>query len=96
MLGFRVGPDCFKIVWPVLPSKSGKDRAARVQAATLLYHDVKARCISASVLGVRTAFFNFVLLPNGRTAGDLATPELADSLPEFLSPPRRLLNSGTE
>jgi hypothetical protein len=46
MLEFDLGGERYKVVWPVLPTKTGKDRAARVQAATALYHDVKARCVT--------------------------------------------------
>ena len=47
MLAFKIAGEQFKITWPVLPSKSGAKRAAKIQAATMLYHDVKARCVSA-------------------------------------------------
>ena len=45
MIGFYLSEDHYKIVWPVLPVRwnAEKDRvAARRQAATTLYHDVKA------------------------------------------------------
>jgi hypothetical protein len=71
-LDFQIGPDQFKIVWPALPSKTGKDKAAKVQAATLLYHDVKHKVVMAKVKGVRTAFLEYYLLPNGQTASDVA------------------------
>jgi len=74
---FQIGGDQFKIVWPVLPIKNEKDQlAARRQAATLLYHDVKAKCLSATIKGARKAFFEYLSLPDGRSAGDLATEEL--------------------
>jgi hypothetical protein len=85
MLGFKFNGEQFKVVWPVLPSKGGDDRAARIQAATMLYHDVKARAVSAKVLGVRTAFFSYLMLPDGRTAAQAATPELLDALPKLLT-----------
>jgi len=85
MLRFRVGADSFRIVWPVLPSRTGRERAARVQAATFLYHDVKARCMRAAVFGARAAFFEHLVLPDGRTAGDLAAPELARAVPAMLT-----------
>src|SRR4030042_4898935 len=53
MLEFVIGDDPYKLVWRILPSKTGNDRAAKIQAATMLYHDVKARGMSALVLGVR-------------------------------------------
>ena len=36
MLAFRIGDDDFKVVFPVLPSRTGKELGARRQAATLL------------------------------------------------------------
>lgn len=85
MLSFEIGADRFRIVWPVLPTKKPRDEyAARVQAATMLYHHVKALCLSAVVLGPRTAFFAYMVLPDGRLAAEVATPELADVLPPLL------------
>lgn len=83
MLAFQLGGDSFKICWPVLPSEDR--RAARRQAATMLYHDTKARCVSAKVLGGRNAFFSFLMLPDGRTAGELVEPEAVLALPDMLS-----------
>ena len=57
VLAFELDFDRFKIVWPVLQSESKNERAAKVQAATMLYHDIKAKCISSAVLGKRVAFF---------------------------------------
>lgn len=93
-LAFEVGPERFKILWPVLPTKSGKpadELAARRQAATLLYHDVKARCISSRVLGARVAFFSYWCLPDGRAAAEVAAPELLEAIPGTF----RLLSEGT-
>jgi len=93
MLAFRIGNDKFKVIWPVLPSKSGNERAARIQAATMLYHDIKAKCISSAVLGTRAAFFSFLLLPDGRTTAEVSTPELMQAIPElFVAVPQ--LNTG--
>lgn len=69
MLGFTLGGDQFKIEWPVLPSRTGKDKAAKVQAATLLYHDVKHKVVMAKVRGIRAAFLEYLMLPDGSTAG---------------------------
>ena len=85
LLAFNVGGDSYKITWPVLPSKSGDDRAARVQAATMLYHDTKAKCISAAVLGVRAAFFVYLMLPDGRAVVEASLPELMHEVPALLS-----------
>lgn len=92
MLAFKLNGDGFKVVWPVLPSKRGEEKAARVQAATLLYHDVKAKAITASVLGSRVAFFAHLALPDGRTASEVATPELTNAIPLLLQGPERGTN----
>ena len=85
MIGFEINNDRFKLVWPVLPTKTkGNDRPARIQAATMLYHDVKARCISATVMGSRKAFFSYLLLPDGKTAAETALSELSKGIPKLL------------
>ena len=94
MLAFKIDDEQFKVVWPVLPSKSGNERAARIQAATMLYHDVKARCVSAKVLGPRAAFFNYLVLPDGRTTVEAASPELVDMLPALFDRSAKLLAAG--
>jgi hypothetical protein len=85
MLAFMLDGERYKVQWPVLPTKSGNERTARIQAATMLYHDVKARCVSAKVLGARTAFLGYLMLPDDRTAAEVATPALASSLPPLLT-----------
>ncbi len=85
MLTFDIGGDSYRIIWPVLPVKNHRDeRAARVQAATFIYHDIKAKCLSATILGARTAFFSYLLLPDGRQAAAVTTPELATLFPPLL------------
>ncbi|MBA7598381.1 hypothetical protein ES703_05396 [subsurface metagenome] len=81
MLAFKIGGDSFKVVWPVLPTRTGKSLAAKRQAATLLYHDIKAKAMTASVLGAKVAFFSYLMLVDGRTASELATPELPGAFP---------------
>jgi hypothetical protein len=85
MLEFSFGAERFRIVWPVLKSRSNNVRAARVQAATMLYHDIKAKCVSAKVHGPKAAFFQFLMLPDGRTAAQLAAPELSERYPKMLT-----------
>ena len=85
MIEFGFGEERFRVVWPVLPSKSGNERAAKIRAATMLYHDIKAKCVSAKVHGVRAAFFQFLLLPDGRTAAQIAVPELTALYPKLLT-----------
>ena len=84
MLLFEIEGERFKVVWPVLQSKGKNEKAAMRQAATMLYHDVKAKCLSALVWGPRAAFFQYLLLPNGVTAAELSTPELLEFVPEVL------------
>ena len=81
MIGFVIGADRFRIVWPVLPSRGKDQRAAQIQAATLLYHDVKARCLSAKVIGYRASFFSYIELPDGRTAMQASVSELSAGIP---------------
>jgi len=78
MMAFKIGADNFKVHWPVLPSRTGKAGAAKRQAATLLYHDIKAKAMAASVLGVRAAFFPYMMLPNGRVAAELTNAEVQE------------------
>lgn len=86
MLTFEIEGDRFRVVFPVLPCKlKNHERAARIQAATLLYHDVKAKCLTAMIFGGRAAFFQYLLLPSGRTAGETSTPELMREIPLLLS-----------
>ena len=81
MLGFTIDGEKFKVVFPVLESKSGKVGAAKRQAATMLYHDIKAKCMVANLLGTRAAFFSYLMLPDGRTMSEVATPELSEVFP---------------
>lgn len=84
MLAFKLKNHNYKVVWPVLPSSTGKDKAAKIQAATMLYHDVKAKAMTASVLGSEVAFFSYELLPDGRTASEIPRPELSQAFPMLL------------
>jgi hypothetical protein len=86
LLSFQIGDEKYQVTWPVLPCKSGNERATRVQAATALYHDVKARVVSAKFLGIRGAFFNYLMLPNGRTAGETAAQDFLELVPRLMLP----------
>lgn len=85
LLEFAFDDDRYRAVWPVLTSRTHNERAARIQAATMLYHDVKAKCVSAKVHGARAAFFQYLMLPDGRTAAQLAAPELTQQYPRLLT-----------
>lgn len=87
MVVFRIGEDQFKIMWPVLqPSKSGRaeQKAAKVQAITALYHDIKNSCVKAKFVGSRHAFFDYYVLPDGRTTTEASLPELSAGIPSLL------------
>jgi hypothetical protein len=85
-LAFELHRDRFQVKWPILRPRKQQDMpAAKRQAATMLYHDVKAACVKAKVFGARVAFLAHLQLANGRTAGELTNPELVASLPKMLT-----------
>lgn len=86
MLTFEMKGDEYKIMWPVLKSKSGDTGAAKRQAATMLYHDVKARVMTSKIMGERFAFHQFYVLPDGRTASQLTGTDISASIPSRLLP----------
>jgi hypothetical protein len=75
---FRAAGELFRVVWPVLRVRKPEDeKAARVQAATLMYHDCKAKAVAAKALGFRTAFIGQLVLPNNCTVQESAQPMIA-------------------
>ena len=84
LLAFELQGEQFKMLWPVLKSKTGNERAAKIQAATALYHEVKAACVKAKFLGARAAFFAYLLTPGGQTISELGSQELGRALPMLL------------
>lgn len=84
MLAFKLEDENFTIKWPVLRSKRGKQQAAQRQAATALYHEVKAACVKVKFLGARSAFLAYLMLPDGRTASEAGSPELLEMLPGLI------------
>lgn len=84
MLAFRLDGEDFTIKWPVLQSKTGNHRAARVQSATALYHEVKTSCVKLKFKGARSAFLAYLMLPDGRTAEEASSPELLEMLPALI------------
>lgn len=93
-LRFRFKEDLFSLTWPVLPTRLGRpdeQQAARRQAATMLFHDVKAKLLAAEVLGMRRAFFSHLLLGDGRTVVDhaqdvAALPQILEATPRLTAP----------
>jgi hypothetical protein len=87
MLAFQIGEEHFRLLWPVLPTRKGDPKsakAAKVQAATALYHDVKAKVVTAKFMGVRTAFFAYLMLPNGQTASQAAGTDILGYVPPMM------------
>lgn len=82
MLEFKIKEQVYNIVWQVLPSATGNEKAAKIQAATMLYHDVKAKAMAASVLGQEVAFFSYALLPDGRQMSHGRLPGIVGVVPE--------------
>lgn len=91
MIEFVLEGDNYRVTYPVLAVRNNKDLlAARRQACTALYHDVKSRCVALKFIGAKPAFMSYLLLPDGRTAGQLSAPELMAQIPDvFLLPPPR-------
>lgn len=87
VLAFEIAEDQFKVIWPILQSRTRNDLAAQRQAATMLYHDVKAKCMAARVFGARKAFFPYLVLTDGRVASDVAVPELELEINQYLRLP---------
>jgi len=84
MLAFKIGSDEFRIVWPVLPTQTQKgERAARIQAATFLFHDTKAKVLKSFIFGARAAFFEYLMLPDGTTAAEATSEALMKAMPEL-------------
>lgn len=83
MLEFEVADAAYRCVWPVLKSKAGNEKAARIQAAVALKHDIKAKCVSAQWLGVEQAFARERLLPSGQTVGDVIGENMLASIPQL-------------
>ena len=85
MLAFQIADDQFKIVWPVLQSRTDNKQAARRQAATMIYHDIKAKCMVAEIFGMKKAFVSYLVLSDGSTVTEAATDALPLLLPKLLS-----------
>ena len=82
---FNFDNEHFRSVWPVLNYKyRGDDKAAERQAATMLFYDIKNRCMKMAIFGARASFFDMLRLPDGRTAGQLANENLVEYSAQFL------------
>jgi hypothetical protein len=84
-IAFELHGDKYQIKWPVLRPKCPKDfPAAKRQAATALYYDVKAACVKLKFVGARVAFLTALQLSNGQTAAEVTNAELLAWLPKML------------
>jgi hypothetical protein len=95
-VAFRLQGQDYQIKWPILRPKQGDLQAARRQAATAMYYDVKAMCVKSKFLGARPAFMPFLQLPDGRTAAEASNEDLAAILPKLIgaTPCRPALMAG--
>lgn len=82
---FTIDGEPFAVKWPVLRARGGNQAAARIQAATALYHDVKACVVRAKFLGARAAFAAWLELPSGRTVAESTSEQLCEALPKLLT-----------
>lgn len=81
LMQFDHGTERYRVIWPVLRvQRPDEMRAAQIQAATMLYHDCKAKALVAQVLGIRTAFIGQLLVNESQTVSQIATPLLAESV----------------
>lgn len=87
LIVFSIGDDTYRVGWPVLTTRDGDsdDRRARIQAATFMYHDVKAKVMTAKVLGPRCAFIGNLLVTKNSTIGELTHGQLQKSLPQLVA-----------
>lgn len=86
MIKFVIGDDTYEVRFPTLPVKNdtpSNRTAAKVQALTAVYHDVKSKCVLAKFMGIRFAFHSYLRLADGRTAGELASGDIAEKMPRL-------------
>lgn len=91
MIRFRFGQDEFRMFWQVVQSKTKNQKKAKIQAATMMYHAIKARAVEVRVRGARAAFYGDLLLTDGRTVVEASEEAFLDRLPALLPVPRPLL-----
>lgn len=60
----------YKLMWPVLPTKKDERSAAMRQAATMIYHDTKARINRLKIFPPEVVFSDWLVLPNGQTIAE--------------------------
>lgn len=80
LLEFELDGDTYRVTWPVLESRyENPDRsfplAAKRQAVTFMKHDIKAKVMSAKVLGARAAFSPYLITERGATVMEAVQAE---------------------
>ena len=94
IVGFSFGGRVYKIIQPVLPSRTGNVYAAQVQAATILHHYIKALLLRAKTVGIPSAFVQHQIISGGQTMAEIGDAnassyrEIAASAAIALQPPR--------
>lgn len=81
LIEFFLEGDDYRVAWPVLESKKGAGTeriAAMRQAATFIKHDVKAKLLSASVIGVKAAFSPYLITEQGVTVMEHLSQGISD------------------
>ncbi len=85
MIIFTLDGDEYRVLYPVLQSKyTGGEPAARRQAATMLYHDIKAKCMLVKIFGARFAFCQYLVL-DGQPIGQQIAAGCFKGLPRLLT-----------
>jgi hypothetical protein len=51
----------------------------------MLYHDIKNSCVKVKVFGARSAFFHYLMLPDGRNVSQAGNVELSELFPKMLT-----------
>lgn len=83
LFSFVLENEQYKMIWPVLQSQYlEQEKAAKVQASTALYYEVKNTCVKAKFLGTRVAFIGYLMIDDGRTISQLNNEEFQEKLPE--------------
>lgn len=87
IIQFSYGQTQYRMHWNVLPTR-GSAIAARRQAVTALYHDIKAALVRAEWFGFDKAFVAWREIGDGRTMSDVTKEEIGSALPKLLPPPK--------
>ena len=86
VLSFRFGGRLYRVIWPIMRHRDGEERAARIQAATLMYHDCKSKAVSAAALGVDIAFAGQRVLANDKTVAECSADYLLEHSTQLALP----------